>query len=553
MELFLLTISLLFFVSILTDKLSSRFGVPSLVLFLLVGMLFGTDGLGIDFDNIDLAQSIGTIALSVILFSGGMDTKLESIHPVAKEGLLLSTIGVLLTAMIEGVLIWLLMKWTHTGVELALPTALLMASTMSSTDSASVFSILRSKGLRLKYHLRPMLELESGSNDPMAAVLTSVMISVVQAGGAPNVWLLILSVVFQLLFGFLMGFFAGKLLVWLMNKVNIENESLYPILILTSCIFIFAVTNYTSGNAFLAVYIGGLVFGNSKFAHKRSTVNFLDGVTWLCQLSMFLTLGLLVNPHELFQPNVLILGSIASVIMIFISRPAAVFLSLAPFRKLPFNAKTFISWVGLKGASPILFAILCLAAEVPNARLIFNVVFLCTLISLLLQGMTLSRMATLLGVLEDNEPQLQKVENFDIDLPEEIKSVTTEIHITEDMLQRGNRLMDLGFPQNTLAIMVKRGQQYFVPTGKSILQTDDALLVITDNEQTLQETYQQIENKQNNYKPAFLDDTADFMREFFAMVKENRKVKKKNLHQKRLQIKEKKKKHKKNQPNETNT
>ncbi len=528
MELFLLTISLLFFVSILTDKLSSRFGVPSLVLFLLVGMLFGTDGLGIDFDNIDLAQSIGTIALSVILFSGGMDTKLESIHPVAKEGLLLSTIGVLLTAMIEGVLIWLLMKWTHTGVELALPTALLMASTMSSTDSASVFSILRSKGLRLKYHLRPMLELESGSNDPMAAVLTSVMISVVQAGGAPNVWLLILSVVFQLLFGFLMGFFAGKLLVWLMNKVNIENESLYPILILTSCIFIFAVTNYTSGNAFLAVYIGGLVFGNSKFAHKRSTVNFLDGVTWLCQLSMFLTLGLLVNPHELFQPNVLILGSIASVIMIFISRPAAVFLSLAPFRKLPFNAKTFISWVGLKGASPILFAILCLAAEVPNARLIFNVVFLCTLISLLLQGMTLSRMATLLGVLEDNEPQLQKVENFDIDLPEEIKSVTTEIHITEDMLQRGNRLMDLGFPQNTLAIMVKRGQQYFVPTGKSILQTDDALLVITDNEQTLQETYQQIENKQNNYKPAFLDDTADFMREFFAMVKENRKVKKKN-------------------------
>jgi len=543
-ELFLLIVSLLFFASILTDKLSSKFGVPSLVLFLLVGMLFGSDGLGINFDNIQLAQSVGTIALSVILFSGGMDTKLDDIRPVAKEGVILSTIGVLLTAVIEGVLIWLLMKWTHAGVKLALPTALLMAATMSSTDSASVFSILRSKGLNLKYKLRPMLELESGSNDPMAAVLTSVMISVVQAAGEPNVWMLILSIVFQLLFGFLMGFFAGKLLVWLMNKVNIENESLYPILILTSCIFIFAVTHFTSGNAFLAVYIGGLVFGNSKFAHKRSTVNFLDGMTWLCQLSMFLTLGLLVNPRELFQPNVLILGSVASAIMIFVSRPAAVFLSLAPFRRLPLKAKTFVSWVGLKGASPILFAILCLAADVPNARLIFNVVFLCTLISLLLQGMTLGKMAEWLGMAEEKEPQLNKVENFDIDLPEEIKSVATEIRVTEDMLQRGNRLMDLGFPQNTLAIMVKRGQQFFVPTGKSQLQADDALLVITDNEQTLQDTYRQIEDTQNGYKPAFLDDTLDFMREFVSMVRENRRVRKQARLQNKQRQQQKQKKQK---------
>ena len=185
-EFFLLILSLLFFASILTDKLSSRFGVPSLVLFLLVGMLFGTDGLGITFDNIGLAQAIGTVALSVILFSGGMDTKLHEIRPVFKEGIVLSTLGVLLTAVITGVLIWLIMKWTHAGAMLALPTALLMAATMSSTDSASVFSILRSKGLRLKHNLRPMLELESGSNDPMAAVLTTVMIQVVQAGGQPN-------------------------------------------------------------------------------------------------------------------------------------------------------------------------------------------------------------------------------------------------------------------------------------------------------------------------------------------------------------------------------
>lgn len=532
-EFFLLIVSLLFFASILTDKVSSRFGVPSLVLFLLVGMLFGSDGLGITFDNAKAAQAIGTVGLSIILFSGGMDTKLREIRPVAREGIILSTLGVVLTAVITGVLIWFLMKWTHAGIQLALPTAMLMAATMSSTDSASVFSILRSKGLRLRHNLRPMLELESGSNDPMAAVLTIVMISVVTEGGKPNVGLIVFSVIGQLVIGALLGFLAGKLLVWLMNKVNIENESLYPILVLTSCIFIFAVTSFTYGNAFLAVYIGGLVFGNSKFAHKRSTVNFFDGITWLCQLSMFLTLGLLVKPHELIDKNVLILGSVVSVTMILVSRPLSVMLSLAPFRALSFKARTFVGWVGLKGASPILFSIMCLAAEVPNARLIFNVVFLCTLVSLLIQGMSLEKMAKWLGVAEEQEPQLKKVENFDIDLPEEIKSVATEIHVTEDMLQHGNRLMDMGFPQNTLAIMVKRGTQFFVPTGKSVLQNGDALLVITDNEQTLQETYRQIEERQQ-WKPAFLDDTVDFLREFVTMLNENRKINRKKKKQQKI-------------------
>lgn len=522
-EFFLLILSLLFFASILTDKLSSRFGVPSLMLFLLVGMLFGTDGLGITFDNISLAQAVGTVALSVILFSGGMDTKLHEIRSVAKEGIMLSTIGVLLTAIITGVLIWLIMKWTHAGVVLALPTALLMGATMSSTDSASVFSILRSKGLKLNHNLRPLLELESGSNDPMAAVLTTVMIQVVQAGGEPNVWTLIGTILAQLIVGVLIGFMAGKSLVWLMNKVNIENESLYPILVLTSCIFIFSITGFTHGNALLAVYIGGLVFGNSKFAHKRSTINFFDGITWLCQLMMFLTLGLLVNPHELINRNVLILGSFASIIMILFSRPVAVILSLVPFRQLPTKARVFVSWVGLKGASPILFAILCLAAGIPNSRLIFNVVFLCTLVSLLVQGMSLDKMAQWLGVGEDSGPSLQKPESFDIDLPEEIKSVATEIQVTKDMLQHGNRLMDMGFPQNTLVIMVKRGTHFFVPTGKSVLQDGDALLVITDNDQTLQATYQQIEERRT-WKPAFLDDTFDFSREIIVMFIENYRI-----------------------------
>lgn len=536
-ELILLILSLLFFTSILTDKLSSRLGVPSLMLFLLVGMLFGSDGLGLSFDNINLAEAIGSIGLSIILFSGGMDTKLQDIRPVAREGILLATIGVLLTATITGLAIWQLMKWTHAGLSLALPTALLMAATISSTDSASVFSILRSKNMMLRYNLRPMLELESGSNDPMAAVLTTVLIGVAQSGGEPNGWMIVLMVVVQLVVGFLAGFLFGKFLVWLMNKVNLDNTSLYPILVLTSCIFIFAMTYYLRGNSFLAVYIGGLVFGNSKFAHKRSTVNFLDGLTNLAQLAMFLTLGLLVSPHELWDKNVLLLGAIVSVIIFFISRPAAVMITLSPFRNIPFRGKMFVSWVGLKGASPILFAIMCLAANVPNARLIFNVVFLCTLVSLFVQGISIDKVARWLGVAETNKKKLKRVEKFDIDLPEEIKSVATEIEIKADMLEHGNRLMDMGFPDNTLAIMVRRGQQFFVPSGKSVLQEGDTLLVITDNKKTLQETYQQLEERRKEWHPDFLDDTVDFIRQFSIMLREDRRIRQAHKREQKKKIK----------------
>lgn len=531
-EFFLLIISILFFASILSDKVSNRFGIPALVLFLLVGMLFGSDGVGLEFDNHHLAQAIGSVSLCIILFSGGMDTKLADIKPVIREGALLATVGVLLTAVFTGIIIFFLMKWTHGGVQLALPTALLMAATMSSTDSASVFSILRGKGLSLKHNLKPMLELESGSNDPMAAILTTSLIGVVNAAGEPNILWLIFSVILQLLFGFLAGFLLGKFLVWMMNKVNIENESLYPILVLTSCLFIFSVTYFINGNPFLAVYIGGLVFGNSKFAHKRYTRNFFEGWTWICQLTMFLTLGLLVNPHELLDTNVLILGGIVSVVMIFVSRPVSVALCLAPFRTIPHKAKLFVCWVGLKGASPILFSIMCLAANVPNARLIFNVVFLCTFVSLIVQGMSLNRMAQWLGVANEPKQKLNRVENFDIDLPEEIKSAATEITITDDMLVKGKLLMNIGLPQNTLAIMVKRTnngeEQFFVPTGKSELRPADKLLVITDDQASLAQMYQDLE--ENKHKQLnWLDDTWEMSKIFIDHFRTSRRLNKKSL------------------------
>lgn len=487
-EFILLTLSILFFASILAGKAGGRFGVPALLLFLAVGMLFGSDGLGIHFDNIKVAQIIGTVALSAILFSGGLDTKVSDIKPVLGPGIALATLGVLITAVATGVILYFLLDHR---LGISIMGALLLASTMSSTDSASVFSILRGKGLNLKHNLRPTLELESGANDPMAYVLVLTFISLVQQGGTPQWGSAIAMLVVQLAVGAVAGWLFGKALVWVVNKINIDNAALYPILILAGSFFVFAATYYMRGNSYLAVYIAGLVVGNSKFVHRRSTRNFFDGITWLAQLSMFLTLGLLVNPSELKE--VLVPGLVISFVMIFVTRPLSVFLSLAPFRKYTLRDRLFVSWVGLRGAVPIIFAITCRAAGLPHSDVMFNLVFLCTLVSLVVQGTTLPLMARWLGVSEPPaEPQQAASQDFDIDFPEEIKSSTSDIEITEAMLEHGAHLMDLRLPEKTLAIMVKRGESYFVPTGKTLLHPGDRLMVLSDNQQALDDTLQRL-------------------------------------------------------------
>lgn len=481
-ELFLLVISLLFFFSILADKAGYKFGVPALLLFLAVGMLFGTDGLGIEFEDIYIAQNIGTISLCIILFSGGMDTKISEVRPVMAQGLTLATVGVLLTAFITGWIIWLILELINPDSGINFMTALLLAATMSSTDSASVFSILRAKGLHLKNNLRPMLELESGSNDPMAYILTVTLINILKdtSNVAPNMLSVLLSIIAQMLIGALMGFLIGKLIVWGINKLDINNASMYPILILTCCLFIFSATYFLRGNSYLAVYVGGIVIGNSKFVHKRSIMKFFDGLTWLCQLLMFLTLGLLVNPHELVP--IIIPGLIVSFLMIFITRPLSVFISLAPFRRMSVREKGFVSWVGLRGAVPIIFSILILAADIPHARLIFNVVFFCTLVSLIVQGTSLPLMANLFGVAEMPKKE-RSPKYFDIELPEDAKSSIFEIIVNQNILNRGKLLMDLGMPDSTLVIMIRRNDMFFVPTGKTELKLNDKLLIITDTQQ----------------------------------------------------------------------
>lgn len=486
-ELIMLGLSILFFLSIFVGNTGSKFGIPALLLFLSVGMICGSDGLGIQFENIQVAQTIGTISLCIILFSGGLDTKISEIRPIMFQGVILATFGVFITAFLTGFLIWIVLDSLFPeAAGIGFLTPLLLAAIMSSTDSASVFSILRSKGMHLKNNLRPLLELESGSNDPMAYILVITLISIINSTSEVNYWQAGFSLIIQLGIGAITGYVLGKIAVYILKKIRIANTSLYPIMVLTFCIFIFSTTYYLSGNGYLAIYISGLVIGNSKFIQKRSALKFFDGLAWISQLLMFLTLGLLVNPHELVP--LVIPCLLISFLMIFITRPATVFFCLLPFTKMGSRDKLFVSWVGLRGAVPIIFAILPLAADVPHARLIFNIVFFCTLVSLLVQGSTLPLVAKWLGLAEKPR-EIKQLEDFDVDISNDINSIATEIDITAQSLTAGNKLMNLALPDKTLAIMVKRGEKFFVPNGKTELKEHDKLMIVTDNYDAFIERY----------------------------------------------------------------
>lgn len=536
-EFVLLVLSLLFFASIFTDRIGYRFGVPALLMFLAVGILLGPSGLGVWIGveevyrlNIGTAQAISTIALCVILFSGGLDTKISDIQPVMAPGITLATIGVLITCVITGVLAWVVFGWLHSLITFSIWSALLVAATLSSTDSASVFSILRTNKVKLKHNLRPLLELESGANDPMAYILTVTLIGIVTSTTAEIDTLgIIQDILIQLVMGAVIGFIFGKVVIWLLNKGALSNESLYPIMVLTACIFIFAVTYYLKGNPYLAVYIGGLIIGNSRFYRKRQTKAFFDGLTWLSQLVMFLMLGLMVRPSELLDWKVWVFSLIVSVIMIFFARPITVLLCLLPFKKFKQNDRLFTSWVGLKGAVPIILAILCEAANVPHSNILFNVVFACTVISLLVQGTTIGIVASKLKLVTPQAPE-HKLRYFDIDLPDEIQSSSWERVVDEALLAKGNKLKDLTIQPHTLVIMVRRDDTFFVPTGDTELQLGDQLLVISDN--NAQKAVQEREDEEaeilTHWWMDFVAHTGKFVRVRWKRLIENGK--KKNHH-----------------------
>lgn len=471
----LLVGSILIFTSILISKTGYRFGIPTLLLFLLVGMAFGSDGLGIQFNSASDAQFIGMMALSIILFSGGMDTRYSDIKPVLKQGILLSTVGVLVTTLLTGLFIYFLSNHTQANIELTLLVSLLLAATMSSTDSASVFSLLRSQRMNLKYNLRPMLELESGSNDPMAYMLTIVLIQVIGSGSNFDIVIILKDLFLQFLFGGVLGYAFGKFSVWLINKIELSNSSLYPILLLSIIFITFTLTDLVKGNGYLAVYIAGMIVGNARLAYRKETNTFMNGLTWLFQIIMFLTLGLLVNPHEMI--DIAVTALLIGIFMILIARPVSVFLCLLPFKGISNKARIFISWVGLRGAVPIIFATYPVIAQIPGSNQLFNTVFFITLLSLIIQGMTISKMARWLKL---DLPEEKEGNEFGVELPEEIDTHLNDITLTEDMLTVGNRLADMNIPKGTLVMLIKRGNEFIIPNGQIELHAGDKLLVMSE-------------------------------------------------------------------------
>ncbi|MBR5856460.1 MAG: potassium/proton antiporter [Bacteroidales bacterium] len=470
--------SILIFVSILVGKTGSRFGIPSLLLFLIVGMGFGESGLGIiHFFNVDIAQFIGMIALSIILFSGGMDTQFKDIKPILWQGIALSTMGVLLTAIITGLFIFWISGFDFTIIYLPLATSILLAATMSSTDSASVFNILRSQKINLKYNLKSTLELESGSNDPMAYMLTIALIQFVTTSsmGAGAVFM---SFILQFAIGGAVGFMIGTFAVKLINKINLSIPSLYSLLLLSLVFFTFAITDMIKGNGYLAVYIAGIIIGNNKIVNKKEIATFMDGMTNMVQMIMFLSLGLLVNAREMLD---IIPVSIAiGVFMIFIGRPLSVFVTLLPFTKMKAKAKLFVSWVGLRGAVPIIFATYPVVAGVEHSDQIFNIVFVITLMSLIIQGMTIPSAARALNMI-DHSPKHEE-SHFGMELPDEIDANLKELILTEKMLEHGNQLKTMHLPDRTLVIMIKRGERILIPNGSLELQVGDRLLFLSEEE-----------------------------------------------------------------------
>ncbi len=468
--------SVLIFSSIIISKTGYRFGIPTLLLFLLVGMLFGSDGLGLQFNSARDAQFIGMIALSIILFSGGMDTKFQDIKPVLKPGIVLSTVGVLLTTVLTGVFIYFLSGLTHTNIELTMMASLLLAATMSSTDSASVFSLLRSQRMNLKENLRPMLELESGSNDPMAYMLTIVLIQIISSGSELSLAVVGRDLLVQFLIGGSVGYAFGRFAVWLVNRINLSNSSLYPILLLSIVFATFTITDLLKGNGYLAVYIAGVIVGNVRLVYRKEINTFMNGLTWLFQIIMFLSLGLLVNPHEML--DIAAVALLIGLFMIVIARPVSVFACLLPFRNISNKARLFVSWVGLRGAVPIIFATYPVIAGIDGSQQLFNIVFFITLLSLVVQGMSISSFARWLHL---DLPEEKEGNEFGVELPDEIDTKLEDMTLTTEMLAGGNRLKDMNIPKGSLVMLVKRGNEFIIPNGQVELHAGDKLLFISEN------------------------------------------------------------------------
>jgi len=465
-ELYLLVAGVLLLVSIVGSKASGRIGVPSLLLFLGVGMLAGSDGPGgIVFSNYGLAQSIGTLALALILFRGGLGTSWAEVRPVLGSGVSLATLGVLLTTALMG-------AFAHAVFGLPWLPALLLGAVVSSTDASAVFTVLQERRLGLHGQITPLLELESGGNDPMAVFLTLGLTGLI-LHPEQSVWTLLPFFLKQMLIGALVGWVLGRASLWALNRLSLQFEGLYSVMTIALALVVFGAAGQLGGSGFLAVYLAGLVLGNADFIHKRSLTQFHDGFSWLMQIGMFLTLGLLVNPRELLPIAGLALS--CALFLMFVARPVSVYLSLA-FSRMPRRDRGMVAWVGLRGAVPIVLATFPLLAGVSGAQTLFNVVFFIVVSSVLLQGTTLRHVARLLRVHGD----LPRQPTFPLTyLPTGYdRTKMAEVDVAPGSAADTRRIVDLRLPPDALVILIHRDGQYLIPRGATHLHRGDSVLVL---------------------------------------------------------------------------
>jgi cell volume regulation protein A len=461
----------LLFTGVLASKLSSRLGIPALLLFLAIGMIAGSEGLiGIELDDPEPVMLLGVVALSLIIFGGGLQTDVKSMsREVRRDGILLASVGVILTAGLVGAFAVYVfgVDWT---------TGLLLGSIVSSTDAAAVFSVLRAKRVGVKARIRSLLEFESGSNDPTAVFLTMTLVAV-STGEQSVGWLLPVLFVYKLAGGIVAGMVFGRVLVYLLNHIDLEYDGLYPVVTLAGVGLVFGLTEAVGASGFMAAYVTGLVMAKSVFVHRNSLIRFHEGLAWLMQIAMFMVLGLLVFPSNLVQ--VAPAGIMVALFLVFGARPVAVFASLL-FSHLSLRERTLVAWVGLRGAAPIILATFPLVAGVGEADYVFDVVFFAVIVSVLLQGPSVAFVARRLGVdapLDDSVAHPIEISSAQ-DLGVKIKRLV----VGSDSIAVGARLLEIGGPTRPLIVMLRRGGRIFVPTGSTVIDEYDELFALGDPE-----------------------------------------------------------------------
>ncbi|OQA89874.1 MAG: K(+)/H(+) antiporter NhaP2 [Elusimicrobia bacterium ADurb.Bin231] len=467
-ETIILWIGVLILLSIIASKISEHFMLPALLLFLAIGMLAGSEGIGgVYFDDPGLAKSIGVISLILIIFSGGLSTEWKAVRPMFVQGLLLATLGVMLTAVVVGVFAVYILKFT-------LLEGLLLGSIVSSTDAAAVFSVLRSRKISLKGYLKPLLEFESGSNDPMAVFLTVGCLSILTNPQDSLISLFPLFIL-NMGMGFMLGYIMSRVSIYIINTIKLEYEGLYLVLTIGLILFTYSLTTLLKGNGFLAVYFLGLLLNKDDFVQKRSISRFYDGIGWLMQIVMFLTLGLLVFPSQIIP--IMPQGLLLAIILMFVARPVAVFLCLKPF-KFTLPEKAMISWVGLRGAVPIVLATFPLLEGIPQANTIFNIVFFVTLTSVLIQGSSIHIVSKLFGV--DTPIDVQKKYPIRFEQTEGIDLSLADMFVPYNSDFVGKTLSAINMPPKALIVLISRDENFIVPNGSTVLEGGDVLLVLAN-------------------------------------------------------------------------